>query len=352
MIPNSLKRFKVTLLCLVLNFNLPSSLAQTFETINYPFATDFYQYLENRVQQLQKKLLTKCRDSSITSYTNSDFLKTMSKKQVDMSGADFYLTVDSYDYTPIKYTNLKGFVFAHQFDTDLNSSSISGHIKGLALMTDDPFIRDIQYWHPVVWIKWEDLKKSISPTDFQFIEYMYHLNARIGQVNTYNLSGDIDYEDLLFKNTFYYGTDSIFLMNCSEILANGQYFINIIRYTDFEQSKDSTVKPAIIYSDATEDSVALYRVGLEQYKTPKTDSSIVLFNGCISETQQLRYDRNTHKLIAFIARTDADYNQTFDFIIPPGVYNRIRFGKDIIWFLEDYYSWQRPNYFNTPIRKK
>lgn len=352
MLQASKQLIKLTLFCLVLNFNIPSSLAQTFETIHYPIATDFYQYLENRVQQIQEKLLTKCRDSSITSYTNSDFLKTMSKKQVDMSGADFYLTVDSYAYTPIKYADLKGIVFAHQFDTDLNSSSISGHVKGLALMTDDPFIRDIQYWHPVVWIKWEDLKKTISPIDFQFIDYLYHLNARIGKVNTYNLSGDIDYEDLLFKNTFYYGTDSVFLMNCSVMLSNGQYFINLIRYKDFEQSKDSTLKPAFIYSEATEDSVALYRVGLEQYKAPKNDSSILLFNGCISETQQLRYDRNTHKLIAFIARTDADYNQAFDFIIPPGVYNRIRFGRDIVWFLEDYYRWQRPNYFNTPIKKK
>lgn len=343
---------KFTLFCLVLNFNKPSSLAQTFETIHYPFAADFYQYLESRVQQIQEKLLAKCRDSAITSYSSSDFLKTMTKKQVDMSGADFYLTVDSYDYTPIKYTNLEGFVFAHQFDTDLNSSPISGHVKGLALMTDDELVRDIHYWHPVVWIKWEDLKKSISPNDFQFIDYLYHLNARIGQVNTYNLSGDIDYEDLLFKNTFYYGTDSIFLMNCSEILANGQYFINLIRYKDFVQAKDSTVKPAIIYSEATEDSVALYQVGLEHYKAPKTDSGIVLFNGCISETQELHFDRNTQKLIAFVARTDADHNQAFDFIIPPNVYNRIRFGKDIIWFLEDYYRWQRPNYFNTPIRKK
>lgn len=326
--------------------------AQKTETIQYPYASDFYTYFKSRVQEIQNHLLDKCRDSTLTSYTSGEFLTTMSKKHVDMSGADFYLTIDSFEYTPIKYTALKGIVFAHQFDTDINNTQVEGHLKGIAIMTDDAFISDVKYWHPVVWIKWDEMRTKISPRDYQFLLKLYQLSVRMAPINPLNFNSDIDFEDLIFKNTLYYGTDSVFLTHCSGILYNGKYFINDIRYNDFVQARGSFAHPAMIYSEASKDSVALYKVGLEQYKTRGTDSNYTFLNGCISEAQQICFDFNTHQLLAFKAWTDADHNQTAPFIIPANVYHRIRFGKEIIWFLEDYYTWRTPNYLSTPIKKK
>ena len=341
--------FKTLLISLSIITWAPNAFAQETETIQYPYASNFYTYFKNRIQEIQKHLLDKCRDSTLSSYTSGEFLTTMSKKQVDMSGADFYLTTDSFEYTPIKYTDLKGIVFAHQFDTDINNTYVEGHIKGIAIMTDDAFISDQKYWHPVVWIKWDELRTKTTPRDYQFLLKLYQLSVRIAPINPLNFNS-IDFEDLIFKNTLYYGTDSVFLTYCSNILNNGKYFINNIRYKDFVQAKDSFVHHAIIYSEASKDSVALYKVGLEQFKNK--DSTFVLFNGHISEAQQICFDINTHKLLAFKAHTDADHNQDYGFNIPANIYYRIRFGKEIIWFLEDYYTWLNPNYLNTPIQKK
>lgn len=352
MMQPSLKNLKFLIVCLSIITWTPDAAGQNAETIQYPFANDFYQYFKQRLQKLQEQLLIKCRDSAITSYTNSDFSKTMSKKDVDMSGADFYLTVDSYAYTPIKYADLKGIVFAHQFDTDISNTQISGHLKGIAIMTDDAFIANQSYWHPVVWIKWEGLSNKISPRDYQFLLRLYQLSARIAPVNPLNFNSDIDFEDLIFKNTLYYGTDSVFLTRCSEIIKNGESFINYIRYNDFVKAKDGIAHPAMVYSEASKDSVALYKVGLEQFKRKGTDSTLVLLDGCIRETQELCFDFNTHQLLAFKTHTDADHNQADAFNIPVNVYDRIPFGKDIVWFLEDYYTWLRPNYLSTPIKKK
>ena len=325
------------------------------ETIAYPSQDSLYSYLNNRIKSLQEKILLMCRDSAINAHSSTEFTQILSKRHVLMSGADFFLTEDSFDFTPMPLSELKGFLFVQKMNSDMNSNAVSGQIKGLALLKDDPFEHYYNIAHPVVWLEWHELKNKLGISDFQFIKFLAHFCSRMASPSTYNFSKDLAFEDMLMNHTLYYDTDSSMLWELAGILNNGKHYINLIRYNEQIKAGTSNAKPIMLYQVSTKDSVNIQEAGQEisyHYTVRNAKSGIdtvktMTTHGFVCEVSELIYDNK--QLTAFGTYAEPDSTRQHRYIIPSKVYTTIESGTTILWFLEDYCRWYIRQ--RTPIKK-
>lgn len=349
--------FFLMLLGVMLTFcnDLTAQTSKT-ETIAYPSQDSLYSYLNSRVKSLQEKILLMCRDSAINAHSSTEFTQILTKRQVLMRGADFFLTEDSFDFTPMPLSELKGFLFVQKLNSDMSSNAVSGQIIGLALLKDDPFEHLYNIAHPVVWLQWKELKNTLGISDFQFINFLAHFCSRIASPSSYNYSKDLAFEDMLMNHTLYYGTDSSMLWELAGIINNGKDYINTIRYNEQIKAGISKTKPIMVYKVSTKDSVNIQDAGKEisyHYTVVNAQSKIdtvktMTTHGFVCEVSELIYDNQ--QLTAFSAYAEPDSTRQHRYIIPSKVYTNIESGTTILWFLEDYCRWYIRQ--RTPIKKK
>lgn len=173
------------------------------ETILMPTQAEWDKYIDGRIIDLQRTIYKLAMSSRIKAYKtakmNRSSFYTIEVLDRFTRGIDFVEVLDTslstaeepvYKVIEIlkdfSADSFEGFCFFEQQDSNLNSSSISIELKGVAPLMRAWLaggVRDINRY-PAFWLKKEELYKHLNPQDTSFINHLY----RIANYGYYHLT--------------------------------------------------------------------------------------------------------------------------------------------------------------------